>query len=217
MQGMIDRELLVLHKELLLMGALCEKAITYAANALTDYDFECANLAINTEVEIRKQERDIEDLCLKLLLKRHPVAKDLRKISATLKMITDMDRIGRQARSIAEIVLNSELFMHKNNKHIIDMASSTIKIVTDSIDAYVNNDIQTCQAVIKYDSIINALFIKIKADIINIVLEDKRQIESAMYLLMVAKYFEKIADHATNIASWVEFSIIGKHEGVEKP
>jgi len=213
MQGMIDRELGVLHKELLIMGALCEKAIVNAAKSLTEHDLACANLAIETEILIRKKEREIEDLCLKLLLKQQPVCKDLRKVSATLKMITDMERIGSQGRSIAEIVLHSELFMHKNNKHIKAMAKATIKIVTDSIDAYVNNDIQTCQAVIKYDSIVNDLFSKIKNDIINIVLEDKTQIENMMYLLMVAKYFEKIADHATNIASWVEFSIIGKHEG----
>ena len=216
MQAMIDRALSVLHNELLEMGSLCEQAIINAAKAITEYNLECAKTAIETEVSIRKKEREIEALCLKLLLKQQPVAKDLSKISAALKMITDMDRIGSQARNIAEIVLNSNLFEHKDNKHVHKLAQSTIKIVTDSVDAYINNDIQTCQTVIKYDKIINESFNNIKKDIVNIVFEDKKQIENAMYLLMVAKYFEKIADHASNIAGWVEFSIRGKHEGVEK-
>lgn len=215
MKAMIDAELDILHREVIVMGALCEKSIESAAKALLEGDAESANMAIATEVEINKKERDIEDLCLKLLLKQHPVAKDLRKISATLKMLTDMERIGDQARDIAEIVLSTDLSAYKNNSHIQDIAAATIKMVTDIVDAYVQNDLQLCSIVIQYDEVVDDLFEDIKADIIHIVMADRDQVESGMYLLMIAKYFERIGDHACNIAEWVEFSIIGKHRGVE--
>lgn len=213
MKAMINTELDILHREVIIMGALCEKSIGQAAKALLENDKESANATLLTEAEINKKERDIEALCLKILLKQHPVAKDLRKISATLKMLTDMERIGDQARDIAEIVLNTNLSAYKNNTHIQDIAAATIKMVTDIVDAYVNDDLQLCSIVIQYDTVIDNLFEEIKADIIKAVMEESKQVENGMYLLMIAKYFERIGDHATNIAEWVEFSIIGKHRG----
>jgi len=215
MKGMIDKELEILHKELLFMGSLCEQAIANATKSFIEYDLECANKAFYIEFEVKKKERDIEDLCMKILLRQQPVAKDLRKISSILKIITDMDRIGRQARDIADIVLIADVSRHTNNEHIQEIAKAAKKMVTDSIDAYMTNDLQACKSVILYDSVVDDLFDKVKADIINMVLDDRKNIENGMYLLMIAKYFEKIADHATNIAHWVEFSITGTHKGEE--
>lgn len=212
MKSMIDNELDVLHKEILEMGALCEKAIANATKSFIEYDLGCADQAFQIEFEIKKKERDIEALSLRILLRQQPVARDLRKISSILKMITDMDRIGRQTRDISEIVLHADLSVYRNNENIQDMAKATIKMVTGSIDAYVNNDLEMCTTVIEYDNVVDDLFEKMKAEILAIVLQDKKQIENGMYLLMIAKYFEKIADHATNIAHWVEFSISGQHK-----
>ena len=213
MKAMIDKELAVLHEELLIMGGLCEKAIKNATKALLEYDLSAINTTVYTEIEIAKKERDIEELCLQLLLKQHPVARDLRKISSTLKMLTDMDRIGRQARDIAEILLQTDLSRHIRNTHIKEIATASMKMVTDSIDAYGDNDLQACEAVIEEDNLVDELFNEMKKDIIEMVLADKTQIENGMYLLMIAKYYEKIADHATNIAHWVEFSNTGKYKG----
>ena len=216
MKSMIDSELAVLHQGLLEMGALCEKAIANATDLVLNQSLKCADQASDIAFEIKKKERDIEDLCLKILLRHHPVAKDLRKISSILKMITDMDRIGRQARDIADIVVHADLSKYKGNPHIQGITAATMKMVSDSLDAYVNSDIEACSAVKQYDNIVDDLFDHIKSDIIVSVLEDNTQIENGMYLLMIAKYFEKIADHATNIAHWIEFSISGKHSGKSK-
>ncbi len=211
MSSLIDNQISSLHKEVVLMGNLCENAIEKASKALLDNDIESAHEAVALEEEINKKERDIEEVCLTFLLKHHPVAKDLRKISATLKMLTDLERIGDQARDIAEIVLNNDLSDYKNISHIQALADATIKMVTDIIDAYVKSDITICENVIKYDNVVDDLFDEMKADIINIVKENMHEVENAIFLLMIAKYFERIGDHATNIAEWVEFSITGIH------
>ncbi len=211
MSSLIDNQISSLHKEVVLMGNLCENAIEKASKALLDYDIESAHEAVALEEEINKKERDIEEVCLTFLLKHHPVAKDLRKISATLKMLTDLERIGDQARDIAEIVLNNDLSDYKNISHIQALADATTKMVTDIIDAYVKSDITICENVIKYDNVVDDLFDEMKADIINIVKENMHEVENAIFLLMIAKYFERIGDHATNIAEWVEFSITGIH------
>lgn len=214
MTNMIDTKLEILNREVIIMGSLCEKAIEESAKALLEHNIKSANNAIEIELEINKKERDIEGLCLKLLLRQQPVARDLRKISSTLKMITDMERIGDHARDISEILLTADLSVYKNNIHINDIAKATSKMVTNIIDAYVHSDLQLCTSVIEYDTVVDDLFEKIKTDIIKTVLKDKKQVENGMYLLMIAKYFERIGDHATNIAEWVEFSITGKHKGV---
>ncbi len=211
MRNQIDNEIGALHKEVILMGNLCEGAIEKAARALLENDANSAKEAIQLEDKINVKDREIEDICMTFLLKQHPVAKDLRKISATLKMLTDLERIGDQARDIAEIVLNNDLSNYKNSSHIQSLATATTKMVKDIIDAYVKNDMEVCDNVIKYDNIIDDLFDAMKKDIIEIVKSNNQETENAIFLLMIAKYFERIGDHACNIAEWVEFSITGRH------
>lgn len=148
---------------------------------------------------------------MKLLLQQQPVARDLRQISSALKMITDMERIGDQAADISEITLLGNIKPEQNTSHISDMAIATIKMVSDSIDAYVRQDLELAKAVIEYDDIVDELFNDVKHDMIKLIHEDPDNGESAIDLMMIAKYFERIGDHATNIAEWVEFSITGKH------
>lgn len=211
MGNLIDNEIQTLHKEVILMGTLCENAISSATEALLHNNKEKAEDAIRLEEEINEKERKIEDLCLTFLLKQHPVAKDLRKISATLKMLTDLERIGDQARDIAEIVQENDLSKHCESSHIIDLAQATTTMVNTIISAYVKNDMMLCEQVIVSDSIVDNLFDTMKHDIVEIVKQSTDDVENALFLLMVAKYYERIGDHATNIAEWVEFSITGKH------
>ncbi|MEG2428821.1 MAG: phosphate signaling complex protein PhoU, partial [Oscillospiraceae bacterium] len=171
-----------------------------------------AKQAIAEDKEIDQKEKDIEGLCLKLLLQQQPVAKDLRLISAALKMITDMERIGDQAADIAEIVTFTDLRESQNSVHIADMSYATMKMVTDSIDAFVQRDLNLAKEVIEYDDVVDNLFCSIKSDIIDLILKDPQKSEEAVDIIMIAKYFERIGDHATNIAEWVAFSITGNHK-----
>lgn len=212
MRNKFDIQLEELNDDLIVMGALCENAIACAVKALKNNDIELAKEAIKVEKEIDQKEKDIESLCLKLLLQQQPVAKDLRLISSALKMITDMERIGDQAADIAEIFTYIDLAESKNNIHISDMAEATIKMVTDSIDAFVKRDLDLANAVIKYDDIVDELFTKIKNDLIQLIACDTKYGEQALDILMIAKYLERIGDHAVNIAEWVVFSITGTHE-----
>ena len=211
MSNLIDNEINALHKEVIRMGTLCEDAINNATTALLENDKNSAEVAIRLEEEINEKEREIEDLCLTFLLKQHPVARDLRKISATLKMLTDLERIGDQARDIAEIVQTHDLTSHCNNPHISDLANSTSSMVNNIISAHVKNDMLMCEQVIVSDTVVDNLFEKVKNDIIEMIQKDTTIAEDALFLLMIAKYYERIGDHATNIAEWVEFSITGKH------
>ena len=212
MKNFIDKELDVLHTTMVEMAGLCESAIGTAITALCDNNKEFAKKTIQTEFLINKKERDIEDLCLKILLRQQPVAKDLRNISSTLKIITDMERIGDQARDIAEIVENLNLSEYKDSCHLQEIAKATIKMVTDSIDAYINHDLHMCKDVIQYDDIVDDLFEQIKVDVVDLVSNNSTKTLDGMYVLMVGKYFERIGDHATNIAEWVVFSITGDHK-----
>ncbi|PKM62644.1 MAG: phosphate transport system regulatory protein PhoU [Firmicutes bacterium HGW-Firmicutes-21] len=212
MRNKFDLQLEELNNDLISMGALCENAISCAVNALMNYELRLAECAINTEKEIDQKERDIESLCLKLLLQQQPVAKDLRLISAALKMITDMERIGDQAADIAEIVSFVNLSESGNNVHISDMAEATIKMVTESIDAFVKRDLSLANNVIKYDDVVDNLFMLIKKDLIRLIADDTKYGEQALDILMIAKYLERIGDHAVNIAEWVVFAITGSHK-----
>lgn len=213
MRNQFDEQLSLLNNMLIEMGALIEKAITLAVQAIKEQDAELAKKAIAFDQEVDQKEKDIESLCLKLLLQQQPVAKDLRLISAALKMITDMERIGDQAADISEItkMLSGTPYV-RNLDHIPQMASATVKMVTESIDAFVKKDLQLAQAVIDYDDVVDDLFDTIKFDLIELIKEDNSKGEQAIDLLMIAKYFERIGDHAVNIAEWVVFSITGKHE-----
>lgn len=258
MRNNFDTQLEQLNNDLITMGAMCENTIACAVKALINNDMSLAEKAISVEKEIDHIEKDIESLCLKLLLQQQPVARDLRLISSALKMITDMERIGDQAADIAEIVTFCNLTETASNLHIQSMAEATIKMVTESIDAFVKKDLELANDVISYDDVVDDLFMKIKSDIINTISENtknseriaeslckiideaqkripydddsdlaginakaefetmmeesKKHSEAAVDILMIAKYLERIGDHATNIAEWVVFSITGTHE-----
>jgi phosphate transport system protein len=218
MRNKFDEQLEFLKTQLIQMGALCEEAIANATKALIEGDLELAKKAVAADGVIDQKEREIESLCLKLLLQQQPVARDLRQISSALKMITDMERIGDQAADISEItVLGNVKAATAETKHITEMAEATIKMVTDSIDAFVRQDLELARAVINYDDVVDELFNDVKRDMIKLISDDADNGEFAIDLMMIAKYFERIGDHATNIAEWVEFSITGRHiNGVDK-
>ncbi|MBR5598047.1 MAG: phosphate signaling complex protein PhoU [Lachnospiraceae bacterium] len=212
MRSRFDEELLMLNKELIEMGALCEDAIELVAKALETNDADIYKVVRPISVEIDHKERDIESRCMKLLLQQQPVARDLRQISAALKMITDMERIGDQAEDIAEIIGYLKGENLNSSVPVQEMARAAIKIVTESIDAYVNKDIVLAEAILKEDDIIDEYFMESKRRLIKMVAENPATGEYALDLLMITKYFERIGDHATNIAEWVIFSVTGEHE-----
>ena len=215
MRNKFDIQLELLNNSLISMGALCENAIACAVKALVNNDDSLANNAIDVDKEIDQKEKDIESLCLKLLLQQQPVARDLRAISSALKMITDMERIGDQAADIAEIVTFTDLSESRHRVHITDMAQAVIKMVTESIDAFVKKDLELAENVIAYDDVVDDLFNKVKNDTVSFIANDPAAGEEAVDIIMIAKYLERIGDHATNIAEWVVFSITGNHVGGE--
>ncbi|MDO4318507.1 MAG: phosphate signaling complex protein PhoU [Lachnospiraceae bacterium] len=210
MRSRFDEQLVLLNQELITMGALCEEAIALVSSALTENRPELVARVSPTDHEIDQKERNIESLCLKLLLKQQPVARDLRQISAALKMVTDMERIGDQAEDIAEIITFLGGRTHSEHVRIREMAAATSKMVTDSVDAYVKQDAKLADAVIAYDDIVDACFQKVKSSLIGMIAQNPADGEDALDLLMIAKYFERIGDHASNIAEWVRFSITGQ-------
>lgn len=213
MRSKFDEQLELLHKELIEMGALCENAIAKAAKALSEGNIKIADKVTELSVEIDRKERDIETMCMKLLLQQQPVAKDLRMISSALKMVTDMERIGDNSGDIAEIVTMANITASDNTEHIQNMARATIKMVTDSIDAFVKKDMGLANEVIAYDDVVDGFFDEIKTDLIEQFGSPESNGEKVLDLLMIAKYFERMGDHAAEIAKWVLFSITGNKEG----
>ena len=215
MRNRFDEQLHMLNHELLEMGALIERAIRSATDALVKQDAEAALQAIAADKEVDQAERDIESLCMKLLLQQQPVARDLRLISSALKMITDMERIGDQASDIAELViyLSKEPY-RKALKHLPQMAENAIRMVTGALDAYVRKDVALAQEVMGMDDAIDALFVTVKDELIALIRNDAAVGSQAIDLLMIAKYYERIGDHAQNIAEWVEYAMTGRHKGV---
>ena len=210
MRLQFDEQLDLLNKELITMGALCENAIAMSAKALTEGKPVLAKTVPDLSVQIDHKEREIETMCLKLLLQQQPVAKDLRSISSALKMVTDMARIGDQSADIAEIITLANIHATDDTQIIHDMSVAVIKMVTDSIDAFVKKDMQKAKAVIDYDDVVDCFFDQIKKILIDLFSKPETDGEYAIDLLMIAKYFERIGDHAVNIAKWVLFSITGK-------
>ena len=211
MRNKFDSQLEKLNLELITMGALCEDAISASVKGFLDDDDALCQKAVETEDEINRKERDIESICMKLLLEQQPVARDLRVISSALKMISDMERIGDQAYDIAEIakfIKNSNV---KSKIHIKDMATAATKMVTDSVDSFVKKDVELARAVMAYDDKVDNLFNCVKDELVQLITEDKASGEFCIDLLMIAKYLERIGDHAVNIAEWVEYSITGTH------
>lgn len=195
------------------MGELCEEAIGKATTALKEGSMEQAEKVRIADEEIDQAETDIERLCLRLLLQQQPVARDLRQISAALKMITDMERIGDQASDIAEIIITEDKSEAQDIPMIIKMSEAASKMVRDSVNAYVEKDLDLARKVMENDDVVDELFEEVKTTLINFIAENKGlQGAEAIDLIMVAKYLERIADHATNIAEWVEFSITGIHK-----
>ena len=215
MRNRFDRQLSTLNDELIEMGSMIEKSIETAIKALVNQDVDLARHAIEADEEIDRQERIIEDLCLKLLLQQQPVAKDLRLISSALKMITDMERIGDHASDISEITIAlADQPYIKKLEHIQQMAKETMIMLVGSIEAFVDKDLEKANEVIKRDDVVDDLFDKVKKELIQMIHENADKGEQAADLLMVAKYMERIGDHATHISEGVIFSITGEHKSM---
>ena len=211
MRNTFNEQLERLHVELIQMGATCEDAISAAAEALLKHDQTLAATAVEAERELDRKEREVENLCLKLLLQQQPVARDLREISAALKMISDLERIGDQAADIAELTRFVQVPEGTGAPHIADMARAVIAMVTDSVDSFVKRDLDLAWAVCRADDKVDALFQQVKEELIALISADASNGEQGLELMMVAKYLERIGDHATNVAEWVEYSITGVH------
>ncbi|MBQ8003904.1 MAG: phosphate signaling complex protein PhoU [Oscillospiraceae bacterium] len=215
MRKYFDMQLSELNRELITMGALCEEAIAGCFKYLSENDPEMRENVFETDRRIDRKEREIEALCMKLLLHQQPVARDLRTISSALKMISDMERIGDQASDITEIARYLNNVGIKHESHIADMARAVIEMVTDSVESFVKKDIELAKAAILRDDTVDALFDNVKNEIIT-TFSSGEDAEALLDLLMVAKYFERIGDHAENIAEWVIYSITGVHADTEK-
>jgi len=213
MRSRFDEQLDLLNRELITMGALCENAIAMSASALAEGKPVLAEEVPGLSAQIDQKEREIENLCLKLLLQQQPVAGDLRIVSSALKMVTDMERIGHQSADIAEIIILANIRATEDTQAVHDMSLAVIQMVTDSINAFVKKDRQMARDVIAYDDVIDSFFDKIKKMLIELFSKPETDGEYAIDLLMIAKYLERIGDHAVNIARWVLFSITGNKEG----
>ena len=215
MRNRFDEQLDQLNSHLLEMGALIERSIQNATQALIEQNITAAREAIAADRDIDQKEREIESLCIKLLLQQQPVARDLRLISAAHKMITDMERIGDQAADISDIVIYiADQPYIKELVHLPQMGQKVIQMVSRSLDAYVNKDLVLAQSVMAMDDEIDDLFTVVKAELIRQIHHDPETGEQALDLLMIAKYYERIGDHAQNIAEWVEYALTGRHKGV---
>lgn len=218
MRNQFDRQLERLHAELIRMGAMCEQAIAASMAALLEDDRAMVESAIAREREIDQQEREIESLCMKLLLRQQPVARDLRAISSALKMISDMERIGDQAADIAEIACQMGGAPLPGRLHITEMTQAAMKMVGGSVEAFVKSDLSLAMRVAEYDDVVDGLFLQVKGELMELILADASAAGEALDLLMVAKYLERIGDHAVNVAEWVAYALTGSRrpEGPEE-
>ena len=193
------------------MGALCEDAISAAIQSLLEDDRTIAKKVADTELEIDQMERDIERQCMRLLLMQQPVATDLRVVSSALRMIADLERIGDQAFDIADITKSGSFQGFSGKVHIKEMAKAAIHMVTDSVDSYVKQDVQLAKRVTEEDDVVDELFLKVRRELAKLIHTDQNASEQALDLLMIAKYLERIGDHAVNVSEWVIYSVTGKH------
>ena len=215
MRALFQDQLNELKRELTVMGASCEEIIALASQALTGWDAELVQKVNTIGGQIDESERTIETICMKLLLRQQPVARDLRQISAAMKMITDMERIGDQAEDIVEIVPYMNAHPDEKYPKIREMAKAAQVMVTEAVDAYVKQDLKLARKVMAHDDVVDDYFTQVKNGIIDIIATEPSQGEYALDLLMIAKYFERIGDHCTNIAEWVEFSVTGIHKNCQ--
>ena len=212
MRNRLDQQLSQLYHNLIRMGAMCEEAIALAAQYLFEGDAAIGERVLHLDAEIDQMEKEIESFCLRLLLQQQPVARDLRQISAALKMITDMERIGDQASDIVEIIPYLGGKTGDAGNSVRKKADAAIKMVVESVDAYVKGDLNLAYDVIQCDEIVDECFVRAKKNLTQMIAENRTDGEFALDLLMIAKYFERIGDHASNIAEWVEFSVTGVHK-----
>ena len=211
MRNAYNEQLQTLHREMTEMGAMCETAVSLAVQAVTLGEVDLANRVYEVDAGIDKKERDIESLCLKLLLQQQPVARDLREISSALKMISDLERIGDQAADIAELTRFVRLPDGPGRQRIEEMSKAVIRMVTDSVDSFVKRDLELAREVCREDDQVDELFNQVKKELIDLIAADASSGELWLDMIMVAKYLERIGDHATNVAEWVEYSITGNH------
>ncbi len=211
MRNVFHEQLDQLNVELIKMGAMCEEAISAATKAYLEGDKELGQRAVTLEQDIDHKERDIESQCMNLLLRQQPVASDLRTVSAAMRMISDMERIGDQASDIAEIARDMKRSSVIQEVPMEAMALAAIKMVTDSVDSFVQGDLELAHSVIVQDDGVDQLFLDIRAKLIHLIAQGKDG-ELCLDLMMVAKYFERIGDHACNIAQWVEYALTGEYE-----
>ncbi|MDR1246842.1 MAG: phosphate signaling complex protein PhoU [Clostridiales Family XIII bacterium] len=209
MRDSYKKQLEALHVSLIRMGAFCEEAIANAVKGLLDEDKGLAADVAQTEKDINLMEREIETFCLRLLLREQPVAGDLRQITAAQRIIADMERIGDQALDIAELSAFMVGSPVKSDIRIGDMAQATVKMLSDSVDSFVGSDLAKARSVIEYDDVVDNLFYKVKDELIVLIAKDGKNGGACLDLLMIAKYLERIGDHAANIAEWVEYSVTG--------
>ena len=210
-----ERQLEELHIQLITMGSLCEKVISLSAQAIQGSEREIIRDTFETDQKIDSKEREIEGICMRLLLHQQPVAGDLREISAALKMVSDMERIGDQAADIADLSQFIEKSAVGEPINIGKMAEKTVTMVTESVDAFVKNDLELCRKVINDDDYVDDAFNEIKEHLAEGIISKKIDAKTGLDILMAAKYFERIGDHAVNIAEWVEYSITGCHRSNE--
>ena len=215
MRDLFQEQLNELNRELTIMGSACEEIIALASHALTDWDEELVRKVNTIGTQIDESERTIETICMKLLLRQQPVARDLRQISAAMKMITDMERIGDQAEDIVDLVPHMAVHADEKFPKIREMAKAAQAMVTEAVDAYVKQDLELARKVMAHDDVVDEYFNLVKKGITTIVAENPDEGEYALDLLMIAKYFERIGDHCTNIAEWVEFSATGEHKACQ--
>ena len=208
MRSRFDEQLRELNKEMIDMGRMIVQSIAMAIEALTDKDDILAKRIMERDDQVDHAQKKIENICFNLLIQQQPVARDLRTVTAAMKMVTDMERIGDHAADISEmtILMGKESPIDKF-QHINKMASETVIMLNHSIEAYVERDKEKAKEVIEHDDVVDQLFDEVKKDIINLIQKDSGDAEDALDLLMVAKYFERIGDHATNIAEWVIYSL----------
>lgn len=213
MRSRFDQQLMQLNEMLVQTGGLCEQAISQTMVALSSSSDEIAREVIRADAHIDQMERDIEHLCLKLLLQQQPVAGDLRQVSAALKMITDMERIGDQAADIAEIVKSTDMSLVRGFPKIPQMAAKTAEMVHDAVKSFVDRDLALATATQAADDAVDRMFAEVATEMIDFIVHaDAADAQKAIDVIMIAKYLERIGDHATNIAEWVDFSITGVHD-----
>ena len=211
MRNFFQEQLNALNRELTIMGAACEEIIALASHALTDWDEELVRKVGTIGTQIDESERIIENISMKLLLRQQPVARDLRQISAAMKMITDMERIGDQAEDIMDLIPHMTVRVDERFPKIREMAMAAQAMVREAVDAYVKQDLELARKVMSQDDVVDDYFNRAKKGIIEIIAAEPSEGEYALDLLMIAKYFERIGDHCTNIAEWVEFAVTGEH------